>query len=259
LQLALRPEAAAALVRAAGPTAGSGASARRLLHTLEPPAVPQRLEAIEVFDIDTSEQQRTWQLRSSLALETLLAAVATTAPKSGPMVVALDGRSGTGKSTLAAALALEVDACLVHGDDFYSSTVARLTAAEREALSDAEVAASVLDWSRLRTEALEPLVAARPAIFRPYDWQRNDGSLAAVQRIGEAGLVVLEGIYTARPELSDLVDLAVRVEADPAVRWSRLTGRPDDPRWTRFWERGEDYYFRVVRPPSGFDLLVSGQ
>ena len=118
----------------------------------------------------------------------------------------------------------------------------------------------MFDWRRLRTEALEPLIRSRPAIFRPYDWERNDGSLAAVQRVEPGGLVVLEGVYSARPELSDLIDLAVLVEADPAVALGP-TGRhgPDDPGWTRFWDRGEDYYFRVVRPPEGFDLRVSGQ
>lgn len=259
LQLALRPEAAAALVRAAGPTAGSGASARRLLHAAEPPAVPHRLDGIEVFDIDTTEQQQTWQLRSSAAVRTLLAALAGAPPKAGPRVVALDGRSGTGKSTLAAALALEAEACLVRGDDFYSPDLARLAPPEREALTDAEVAASVIDWRRLRTEVLEPLVSRQPATFRPYDWERNDGSLGAGQRVEPGGVVILEGVYSARPELADLIDLAVQVEADPAVRWARLAARPDDPGWTRLWDRGEDYYFQVVRPREGFDLRVSGQ
>ncbi len=259
LQLALRPDAAASLVRAAGPTAGSGASARRLLHSLEPPAVTQRLEVAEVFDIDTVEQQQTWHLRSSAAIRGVRAALAAGAAKAGPLVVAVDGRSGTGKSTLANALALEEGACLVHGDDFYSPDVARLTAEQRETLTDAEVAGSVFDWSRLRSEALEPLTRSRPAIFRPYDWEGNDGSLAAIQQIEPGRLVVLEGVYAARPELSDLIDLAVLVEADPAVRWARLTQRPDDPSWTRFWDRGEDYYFRVVRPSEVFDLRTSGQ
>ena len=259
LQLALRPDAAAALVRAAGPTAGSGASARRLLHSLEPPAVTQRLDAAEVFDIDTVEQQQTWRLRSSAAVRAVRAALAAGAPKAGPLVVAVDGRSGTGKSTLANALALEAGACLVHGDDFYSPDVARLTAEQRETLTDAEVAGSVFDWSRLRTEALEPLTRSRPAIFRPYDWERNDGSLAAIQQIEPGRLVVLEGVYAARPELADLIDLAVLVETDPAVTQARRAHRPDHPSWTRFWDRGEDYYFRVVRPPEGFDLRVSGQ
>ena len=117
----------------------------------------------------------------------MLAALAARAPKAGPLVVALDGRSGAGKSTLAGALALEAEVCLLHGDDFYSGDVARLTPEEREALSDAEVAASVFDWSRLRTEALEPLIRSRPATFRPYDWERNDGSLAAIQQWSRAG------------------------------------------------------------------------
>ena len=71
--------------------------------------------------------------------------------------------------------------------------------------------------------------------------------------------MVLEGVYAARPELADLIDLAVLVEADPAVRRARRAGSARRPGWTRFWDRGEDYYFRVVRPPDGFDLRVSGQ
>ena len=158
LQLALRPEAAAALVRAAGPTAGSGASARRLLHTLEPPAVPHRLDAVEVFDIDTSEQQQIWQLRSSAAVQALLAAVATARRRSGPLVVALDGRSGTGKSTLAAALALEADACLVHGDDFYSPDLARLTPRSARPSPTPRSPSRCSIGAGCATEALEPLI-----------------------------------------------------------------------------------------------------
>ncbi len=259
LHLALRPAAAAALVEAAGPSAGAGASARGLLSRLNPPAVPHPLAAAEVFDIDTSEQQRIWQLRSSAALGALLAAISTCDPKAGPLVVALDGPSGAGKSTLARALALEAEICLLHSDDFYRGELPQLSPRERDAMSDAEVAASVLDWRRLRVEALEPLVRFRPATFRPYDWQRNDGRLAAVQRVQPAGLVVVEGVYSTRPELSDLIDLTVLVDVAPAARWARLARRPDDPAWTRFWDRGEDHYFRVIRPRTGFDLRVRGE
>ena len=54
LQLALRPQAAMALITAAGPDAGSGGSARALVATLDPPARPVGLSAEQCRDIDTT-------------------------------------------------------------------------------------------------------------------------------------------------------------------------------------------------------------
>ena len=76
LQLALRRPAALQLVAAAGPEAGANASARALVHVLDPPAATRRpipptpgqightvvevLPAAELWDIDTPEQLATW-------------------------------------------------------------------------------------------------------------------------------------------------------------------------------------------------------
>jgi uridine kinase len=55
------------------------------------------------------------------AMERLLAAIARhTAARAAPVVVALDGRSGTGKSTLAKQLAATVGAVIINCDDFYA-------------------------------------------------------------------------------------------------------------------------------------------
>jgi uridine kinase len=45
------------------------------------------------------------------------------AQSSSPFVVAIDGRSGVGKSTLAALLAKRLDALVISGDDFFSGGV----------------------------------------------------------------------------------------------------------------------------------------
>lgn len=61
LQLALSRQAAAAIIRAAGPGRAAGASARRLLAALEPPAVPVPLADSLVRDLDTPEQLAAWE------------------------------------------------------------------------------------------------------------------------------------------------------------------------------------------------------
>lgn len=60
LQLALRRGAAERLVALAGPDAGAGESARRLLHRLDPPAAPCVLPPTATFDVDDHDQLDTW-------------------------------------------------------------------------------------------------------------------------------------------------------------------------------------------------------
>jgi uridine kinase len=71
--------------------------------------------------------------------------------------------------------------------------------------------------------------------------------------------VALEGVYSARIELEDLVDISVLVQVDEAVRLSRLAARHDPLPIAERWEAAENYYFEHLRPPGEFALIVSGR
>jgi uridine kinase/molybdopterin-guanine dinucleotide biosynthesis protein A len=257
LQLALLPPAAEALVAAAGPGGAAGVSARRLLDALRPGLITQVLAPAELWDIDTPDQLRAWQLRSSAAVFSILDLAAHRAAEvDRPVVVAVDGPSCAGKSILATAVSLRSGGSVVEGDDFYRSSLPRLTVSQREAMSDAAVVDAVIDWQRLRDQALLPLRAGRPATFQPYDWDADDGRLASPKTIPAANLIIVEGVYAARPQFADLVDVSVYQGVDPQTRARRYAERESDPDWTRFWERGEAYYFGAVRTPASFDLQV---
>jgi molybdenum cofactor guanylyltransferase len=261
LQLALLPVAAEALLAAAGPAGAGGVSARRLLDALRPGLVTQELAPAELWDIDTADQLLVWRLRSSAAVLSIMDLVTErqTAVPGPPVVVAVDGPSCAGKSILATALGLRSGAAVVEGDDFYRHTLPRLTVAQREAMSDAAVVDAVIDWERLRAEALQPLRARQSVTFQPYDWDVDDGRLAPPKIIPPADVIIVEGVYAARPELSDLVDIAVYLGVDPQVRASRYAARGNDPDWQRFWERGEAHYFRAVRPAASYDIRLDDQ
>ncbi len=262
LQLAVRPAAAEVLVAAAGPGGAAGVSARRLLDALRPGLLTQELAPAELWDIDTADQLLAWRLRASAAVSSILDLVAerhADGTPGAPVVVAIDGPSCAGKSILATALALRSGAAVIEGDDFYRNTLPRLSVALRDQMSDAAVVHAVIDWERLRAEALLPLRARQSATFQPYDWNADDGRLAPPKSIPAADVIILEGVYAARPDLADLVDIAVYLGADPQVRARRYAERKNDPDWQRFWERGEAHYFRVDRPPASFDLRLDDQ
>jgi uridine kinase len=170
-----------------------------------------------------------------------------------PLLVAIDGQSGSGKSRLATAVAAAVGGVVVDGDDFYAGDPAETW----DARSAAENAQRCFDWRRLRREALEPLLAGRTASWRPFDWLTR-GGLAEQPTVHEsAAVVILAGAYSARPQLADLVALAVLVEAPAAIRHRRVAlrdGRIDT--WNARWEAAEVHSFTHVRPADSFDLRV---
>lgn len=61
-----------------------------------------------------------------------------------PLLVAIDGRSGAGKSILAAAVIAELEAAVIDGDDFYSGG----SAVKWDAMTPAERVDHCMDWRR---------------------------------------------------------------------------------------------------------------
>ena len=180
-----------------------------------------------------------------------------------PILIALDGASGTGKSVLAALVAEVLGASVIPSDDFFA---AEITDAEWEARSPIERAADAIDWRRLRRDALQPLRAGKPGAWRAFDFKagvRPDGTYSMrtdFELRNPAQVIVLDGAYSTRPELGDLIDLSVLVDSPLSVRHARLSAREEAAflkAWHARWDAAEAYYFTHVRPPSSFDLIVS--
>jgi uridine kinase len=172
-----------------------------------------------------------------------------------PLLVALDGPSAAGTTTLAGALAPLLGASVVHGDDFYRD----MPDDQRRALTSVEGVQWYFDWQRLRREALEPLKAGTPAGFRPYSWRPEGGLADEVVTIAPSDVLIVEGVYAARPELADLADVAVLVDTAAPERMRRLVARGHgNEEWWPRWDAAEMYYFTAIRPRDSFDLVVPG-
>lgn len=179
--------------------------------------------------------------------------------------VGIDGRSGSGKSTLATALAgrlLErgVTATLIEGDSFYGGG----SAATWDRRRPAENVDRVIDWRRQRA-VLRRLRTQGSAAWPAFDWDAEGWDTDTVPQAAEplraraASVVILEGAYSCRPELRDLLDLCVLVEAPAELRRRRLLEREGadlQPDWAARWSAAEDRYFGAVVPPSSFELVL---
>lgn len=179
-----------------------------------------------------------------------------------PAVVAIDGGSGAGKSTLAAWIAEELDAVVIPLDDFFAGDIPDPKWSE---FSLQERLRKVFKWDAVREQVLKPLLSGEPAEWFAFDFESGlqaDGTYGMeheLKRRQPADVILLEGTYSAGPQLSDLVDLTILVDAPVQERHARLDGRepPDfSEKWHAVWDEVEAYYFRQVRPEGSFDLVV---
>lgn len=172
-----------------------------------------------------------------------------------PLLLAVDGPSGAGTSTLGRAVTERLAATLVCGDDFYAD----LPEAERWSLTAEQGLERYFDWRRLREQALLPLAHRQPASYRPFDWRMGAGLAEDEVVLPPADVVVVEGVYTARPELRDLYGLTVLVRTPADVRRSRLVARGHhNQHWWSRWDAAERLYFATVCTPDAVDLVVPG-
>ncbi|MDX1522868.1 MAG: hypothetical protein R3264_14670 [Anaerolineae bacterium] len=180
----------------------------------------------------------------------------------GPVVVALDGGSGAGKSRLASLIADKMEAAVIPVDDFFAADIPE---SQWSDFSTAEKLRYVFDWQRLREDVIKPLLAGKPARWYAFDFAaglRPDGTYGMQPDptvLEPKEVILLDGAYTAGPALSDLVDLAVLVDVPVAERHRRLAEREDKDflaRWHEIWDSLEEYYFTEVRPKATFDLVV---
>ena len=178
-----------------------------------------------------------------------------TLPRSGTLLVGIDGPGGSGKSTVARALEALAphEVTVVEMDDFY------LPSSERHRASGEGALGAAYDWRRLLAQVLEPLRGGGRGRYQRYDWDTDE--LAEWHDVPVGGIVVVEGVYSTRSELAGYYDFRIWVTAQPEVRLARGLERDgEDARslWVDEWMPEEDRYAALDRPRERAHLVVDG-
>jgi uridine kinase len=171
-------------------------------------------------------------------------------PSSRPAVVAVDGRSAGGKTTLAGRLSGAVPASrVVHTDDVAWHH-------------------SFLDWADLLAGGvLQPLRRGHEVRYRPPAWEARSRS-GAIEVPAGLDLVVVEGVGAGWRELAHLVDVVVWVQSDCVVAEQRgiardlaLGGHDDAEQVAVFWRQWmaeEVPFLERQRPWERACVVVAG-
>lgn len=183
------------------------------------------------------------------AISSLIAALTPShAPR--PVVIAVDGRGGSGKTTISAAIAAAHErSFVVHTDDI----------AWHEPL---------FGWSPLlRHGILEPLRARQPIDFHPPAWSRM-GRKGSIRIPVDLDLLIVEGTGSGDRTLTELVDALLWVQSDLDAAQARgiardvaegTNGNLDQA--TTFWhawQNAEIEHLRNDRPWDRADAIVDG-
>ena len=180
-------------------------------------------------------------------LQPVLDAVA--ACKVRPLLIAVDGPCGSGKTTLGKQLSRLLQAPCIHMDDFHVPHA--MKTAERLAKPGGNS-----DRERLMAEVLLPWKESCSVSYRPYDCALDQ--YAPVVSYPDAPVLILEGSYSHHPELAAMTDVQVFVRTSSEEQLVRLEHRCPEklPMFIARWIPLENAYFSAFSLPSERAIVI---
>ena len=155
------------------------------------------------------------------------------------IIIAIDGRCASGKTTLAAKLKESLDCNIIHADHFF------LRPKQRTEERYAEAGGNI-DYERLESEVLVPLCQGREFSYRPFDC--NTGTLSEPVAVPEKAINIIEGSYSCHPRLFKYYDSTVFMTIDRETQLKRIEKRNGIEMLEMFkqkWIPLEELYFSV--------------
>lgn len=166
------------------------------------------------------------------------------------IIVAVDGRCASGKSTLGRYLQTVFEANLFHMDDFFLQSHQRT----KERL--AEVGGNV-DYERFLEEVITPLLAGREIHYRIFDCKKMQ--LADERFVPVKRLNIIEGSYCRNPYFGDIYDLKVFLHIKEAEQLENIRKRNGAEKLEMFqtrWIPKEEAYFEKFGIKETSDIVV---
>ncbi len=198
------------------------------------------------------QEQRQISAAHIRGLAPLTEAVEALSAGQGQVIVALDGRCASGKTTLAAELAKRYGWSVVHMDHFFLRPEQRTL--ERYARPGGNV-----DHERFLEEVLLPLRRGERPVYRPFDCHTQ--TLLEPIPFEPGPVVLVEGSYSCHPALWEHYDLRAFLTIDPALQMERVTAR-DGEEWARIfrekWIPLEEKYFAAYEVERRCEFRLEG-
>lgn len=163
-----------------------------------------------------------------------------------PVIIAIDGRSGAGKTTLAVELAAHLRAhhrvSLFHLEDIYPGWNGLLVGIDRYVAT-----------------VLEPLSRGEAATWTSWDWEKHYDGDSRVTLPAE--IVIVEGVGAAAAPARPLLSAVIWAESPEEVRRTRALDRDGgtyEPYWDQ-WAAQEEEWLRADDVAQHADVRVQNR
>lgn len=157
----------------------------------------------------------------------------------GRAVIAIDGRCGSGKTSLAENLKKELSCNVIHMDDFFLRP-------EQRSEKRLQAPGENVDHERFLDEVLIPLRKGDGFYYRPFCCQTQ--SLGEEVYVEPSEVTVVEGSYSCHEKLWDYYDLHVFLDVDKNEQLKRIEAREGEEKLEVFikkWIPLEEKYFEA--------------
>lgn len=168
----------------------------------------------------------------------------------GGCVVAIDGMSNSGKSTLGSLLAEITEGGLIRMDDLLSP------ASRGQVLSKGWPGGNV-NYAMFRRDIL-PNLSSEKAFSYPY-FANHSLVINRKRRVRRSPWRIVEGSYSQHVVFGDYADVRVFMRTDKATQRSRVVARDGvrlAPSYFRIWIPQEDEYFEYFKLWEKADVLI---
>ena len=158
------------------------------------------------------------------------------------IIIAIEGRCCSGKTTFAGRLAEQFDCNVFHMDDFFLRPFQRTE--ERLAIPGGNV-----DYERFKEEVLIPVTRGKPFAYSPFDCHTM--LLAKPVYVEPKRINIVEGTYSMHPALRAFYTNSIFLEISFEEQLRRLSLRETPESYQRFldkWLPLEKQYFDTFKP-----------
>lgn len=166
------------------------------------------------------------------------------------IIIAIDGRCASGKTTLVKELSKMLNCNVIHMDDFFLRPEQRTS--ERLSIPGENV-----DHERFLSDVLLPLEGGKAFAFRPFSC--NNCSLGDPIKVTPKGINIIEGSYSCHPSLWEHYDLRIFLTVSPEEQLKRIVKRNGEQNAEVFrtrWIPLEEKYFTAFDIAQRCDIVL---
>ena len=161
-----------------------------------------------------------------------------------PILIAIDGPAGSGKTSLANQLASNLkSATTIHMDDLYNGWEDALTATLTRHLEE---------W------VLDPLTQHQSVKYQKFDWINSE--YGPTVEVSDVELLILEGVGAAQARIRQQADLTIWIEVGAQIGLARVLNRDGTQilPYMLKWQERESAHFIKDQTKENCQIFIDG-